>query len=59
MSISVTSPCTESIVEQLGINIWRICTSKASFLDWTFDDKETCLILEGEVTETPYEGEPV
>ena len=30
-----------------------------SSFDWTYDDQETCLLLEGEVTVTPDRGEPV
>ncbi len=33
--------------------------AEATSLDWTYDDKETCLLLEGEVTVTPDGGEPV
>ena len=53
MSILVNSPCPESIVEELGIKNWPIWTCEASSFDWTYDDKETCLLLEGEVTVTP------
>ena len=59
MSISVTSPCPESTVDELGIKNWPIWTCKTSSFDWTYDDKETCLLLEGEVTVTPDGGEPV
>ena len=38
---------------------WPIWTCKESSFDWTYDDKETCLLLEGEVTVTPDGGEPV
>ena len=53
MSILVTSPCPESTVEELGIKSWPIWTCDASSFDWTYDDKETCLLLEGEVTVSP------
>ena len=58
MSILVTSPCPESTVEELGIKSWPIWTCEASSFDWTYDDKETCLLLEGEVTVTPEGGKP-
>ncbi len=32
---------------------------RCKFFDWTYDDKETCLFLEGDVTLTPNGGEPV
>ena len=59
MSILVTSPCPESIVEELGIKNWPIWTCEASSFEWTYDDKETCLLIEGEVTVSPEKGDPV
>ena len=59
MSIVVTSPCPESKVKELGINSWPIWTCNESSFDWTYEDKETCLLLEGEVTVTPKVGKPV
>ena len=56
MSILVTSPCPESSVAELGIKNWPIWTCDVSSFNWTYEDKETCLFLEGEVTVTP-EGE--
>ena len=59
MSIEVTSPCPESKFEELGINNWPIWTCEASSFDWTYVEKEICLLLEGEVTVTPEKGKPV
>ena len=59
MAISVTSPCPQSTVEELGIKNWSIWTCAESSFDWPFDDKETCLLLEGDLTVTPDGGEPV
>ena len=59
MSISVASPCPESTVEELGIKNWPILTAEESSFDWSYEDKETCLLLEGEVTVTPEGGKPV
>ena len=59
MSVSVTSPCPETTIEELGIKSWPIWTCEESSFDWTYDDKETCLLLEGEVTVTPEGGDPV
>ena len=59
MSISITSPYSESTIKELGIKNWPIWTCDISSFDWTYDDKETCLLLEGEVTVTPNGGEPV
>ena len=59
MSILVTSPCPENKFAELGIKNWPIWTCKASSFDWTYKDKETCLLIEGEVTVTPEDGLPV
>ena len=59
MSISVTSPCPESKIKELGIKNWSIWTCEVSSFDWTYDDNETCLLLEVEVIVTPYGGESV
>ncbi len=56
MSISVTSPCPEATIEELGIENWPIWTCEESSFDWRYDDKETCLLLEGEVTVIPEGG---
>ena len=52
MSILVKSPCPESTFEELGIKSWPIWTCDVSSFDWAYEDKETCLLLEGEVTVT-------
>ena len=57
MSILVTSPCTETQIQELGIKNWPIWTCDVSSFDWTYEDQETCLLLEGEVTVTPEGGD--
>ena len=52
MKILVTSHCPESTVEELGIKNWPIWTCDVSSFDWAYEVKETCLLLEGEVTVT-------
>ena len=59
MSILVTSPCTETTIQELGIKNWPIWTCDVSSFDWTYEDQETCLLLEGEVTVTPEGGTPM
>ena len=59
MKILVTSNCPESKIEELGIKSWPIWTCDVSSFDWTYEDKETCLLLEGEVTATPEGGQPI
>ncbi len=53
MAISVTSPCHESTVQELGINNWPIWTCEASSFDWTYSDKEICLLLDGDLVVFP------
>ena len=59
MNISVTSACSQSTIEELGIKSWPIWTCEPSTFPWTYHEKETCLILEGDITVTPNGGEPV
>lgn len=40
-------------VNSLGARTWPIWSCEVSEFPWTYDDKETCLILEGEVVVTP------
>ena len=48
LSILVTSPFPESAVEAEGIKNWPVQTCEASSFEWTYDDKETYLLLEDE-----------
>ena len=59
MSILVVSPCPEITVEKLGIKSWPIWTCEESSFDWTYDNKETCFLIEGEVTVTYEDGQSV
>ncbi|MBM5795236.1 MAG: cupin domain-containing protein [Cyanobacteria bacterium M_surface_7_m2_037] len=46
-------------LQQLGVADWPIWSCGVSTFPWTYDEPETCLLLEGEVTVTPDGGEPV
>ena len=59
MTISITSPCPDQTITELGIKEWPIWTCEPSSFPWTYREKETCLILEGDVTVTPEGEEPV
>ena len=59
MSILVTSPCPETTIQELGFKYWPIWTCDVSSFNWTYEDQETCLLLEGEVTVTLDGGEPI
>lgn len=43
----------------LGVSGWDIWTKEISTFPWTYDERETCYLLEGEVVVTPDGGEPV
>ena len=49
MAIVITKPSEHALVE-LGAKNWPIWTCEASTFDWHYDQKETCYLLEGEVT---------
>lgn len=36
--------------KELNVESWDIWTCKPSSFDWSYSDRETCLILEGRVT---------
>ena len=57
--VKITKDCPSNVIEELGIQQWPIWSCEASTFPWTYEDKETCLILEGSVTVTPEGGEPV
>ncbi|MHC4294949.1 MAG: cupin domain-containing protein [Planctomycetota bacterium] len=49
--IVVTKPSDHALIE-LGVKSWPIWTCEVSSFDWHYDQKETCYLLEGEVTVT-------
>ena len=56
--IEVRKPGEEEI-EREGIRSWPIWEKEAGAFPWSYDQKETCLLLEGQVKVTPDGGEPV
>jgi uncharacterized protein len=48
-----------STLERLDVERWPIWTKEVSTFPWTYDESETCFILEGEVVVTPEGGQPV
>ena len=56
--IHVEKPSEEKL-KQLGVRSWPVWTKEESEFPWEYDEKETCYILEGDVTVTPESGEPV
>jgi len=59
MDIDVNSAPTPEQIEKLGVKNWPIWTKEISEFPWTYDEPETCLFLEGDVTVTPEGGTPV
>ena len=58
-AITITSAPSAEQLQQLGVESWPIWSCGVSRFPWTYDERETCLLLEGEVTVTPDGGEPV
>lgn len=46
-------------LEVLGVYDWPVWEKGVSTFPWTYDQKETCYLLTGEVVVTPEGGEPV
>ena len=46
-------------LDVMGVEDWPIWEKEVSTFRWTYDQKETCYFLEGEVVVTPEGGEPV
>lgn len=59
MEIRVEKNPTEARLDGLGVRKWPIWTKEASEFPWSYDSRETCFFLEGEVTVTPEGGKPV
>ena len=49
----------EKKLQELGVSSWPVWEKEVSRFDWTYDEKETCYILEGRVKVEPENGEPV
>jgi len=58
-SIRVTHTPDPEQLAGLGVESWPIWSCGVSTFPWTYDERETCLLLEGEVVVTPDGGEPV
>ena len=58
-AITVVSHPDQAQLDALGVSSWPIWSCEASTFPWTYDERETCLLLEGDVTVTPNGGEPV
>ena len=57
--IEIVNNPDEKDLDEEGVKSWPIWEKEESVFPWTYDDKETCYLLEGEVVVTPDGGEPV
>jgi uncharacterized cupin superfamily protein len=55
--ISVEKNPPEGRLKDLGVFNWPIWTKEVSRFPWTYDSRETCYFLAGEVIITPQSGE--
>lgn len=53
--IQIEKPSQDKL-KSLKATTWPIWTKEPSDFDWHYDDKETCYLLEGEVTVDTPEG---
>lgn len=44
-------------LEELNVDSWPIWEKEASKFEWSYDEKETCYILEGNAKVCPEDGE--
>ncbi|MGC9503623.1 cupin domain-containing protein [Baaleninema sp.] len=51
-------PSSERL-QELGVSSWPVWEKEASEFPWTYEERETCYLLAGEVIVTPDGGEPV
>ena len=48
MKILIKSPCSASVIIQYGIKNWPVWECGPSNFSWNYNEKEICLIIEGE-----------
>jgi len=53
----VDNPSQEQL-DEIGVRSWPQWGCGVSVFPWTYDEPETCYLLEGEVFVTPEGGEP-
>ena len=57
MKIQILSPCSASKIIQHGMKNWPIWECEPSRFSWNYEEKEICLIIEGEAILCTNEGE--
>jgi uncharacterized cupin superfamily protein len=56
--IKIEKP-SQAQLESMGVFSWPIWEKEASAFPWSYDEQETCYLLEGEVKVTPDGDDPV
>lgn len=59
LEIQVERNAAPDRLDELGVMQWPIWSKEASTFPWTYDDREVCYLLAGDVIVTPEGGEPV
>ena len=57
--ITVEHNPSKERLEELGISSWPIWTKEVSEFPWTYDEQETCYLIEGDVVVKPDNGSQV
>ena len=57
MNVLITSPCSASVIIQYGMKNWPIWECEPSKFNWHYDDKEVCLVIEGQANIRTIKGE--
>ena len=57
--IEVKHNPTQAELEAVGVFSWSVWQKEVSEFPWHYEEAETCYFLEGDVTVTPENGEPV
>ncbi len=57
--IVIESNPDDEKLRELGVFGWPVWEKEASEFPWSYDEQETCYLLEGEVEVVPDGGEPV
>lgn len=59
MKIEIVKDPGRKTLDSQGVFSWPIWEKEASEFPWSYDERETCYLLEGDVIVTPEGGEPV
>ena len=57
--ITIEHNVSPAKLDAMHVDSWASWSKEVSTFEWTYDDAETCYILEGEAVITPNGGEPV